>query len=81
MRTTAAQHVPIGDNGNAAAAGFTELRAAVEELTGVLQRLTALPDDAAEAPLAADPAAGRSVPSPRLARELRQLLQDIEAAR
>ena len=81
MRTNAAQHAPTGDNGNAAAAGFTELQAAVEELTGVLQRLTALPDDAAEAPLAADPAARRRVPAPRLARELRQLLQDIEAAR
>ena len=66
------------------AMSFPELQAAVEELTAVLRRLSAAPEDTeATAPLAAYAAAParRKAPAPGLARELRGLLQEIDAAR
>jgi hypothetical protein len=61
---------------------FPELQAAVEELTAVLRRLSAGPEEEAT-PLAAYAAAParRKTPAPGLARELRGLLQEIDAAR
>ena len=66
-----------GDYNTAAGAAFPELQVAVEELTGVLRRLSAVPEPASIDPT--PPSGGP--PAPRLARELRQLLQEIEAAR
>lgn len=82
LRMAAAQQRPSEDGKLTDAAGFPELRAAVEELTAVLQRLSAVPEGT-EASARAD---DRTPPSqtasaPRLAHELRQLLQEIEAAR
>jgi len=51
-------------------------------LTTVLQRLSAAPEGGEEVTSAADRAPrSRIAAAPRLARELRQLLQEIEAAR
>jgi len=51
-------------------------------LTAVLQRLSAVPEGGDEAKSATDRAPrSRMAAAPRLARELRQLLQEIEAAR
>jgi len=61
---------------------FPELQAAVEGLTAVLQRLSAaseMAEDVASPPDAA--AARRTASPPRLARELRSLLQEIDASR
>ncbi len=66
------------------ATSFPELQAAVEELTAVLRRLSAAPENMEEAtPLAgyASVPARRKAPAPGLARELRRLLQEIDAAR
>ena len=61
---------------------FPELQAAVEGLTAVLQRLSAaseMAEDVASPPDAA--AARRTASPPRLARELRSLLQEIDVSR
>ena len=79
MRSVAAHDEKI-----AGAMSFPELQAAVEELTAVLRRFSGLPDDTEEAtPLTAHAAvpARRKAPAPGLARELRGLLQEIDAAR
>ena len=61
---------------------FPELQTAIEELTSVLRHLGTVSEKAEEDPLAVDP-----LPSPprnttpRLARELRRLLQEIDTAR
>jgi hypothetical protein len=62
---------------------FSELQGAVEALTAVLERLTTLPDTAEEPPpIGTDlPARRPRAQEPRLARELRKLLQEIETAR
>jgi hypothetical protein len=60
---------------------FTELQGAVEGLTAVLKGLTT-PADIAEHPfIGADPTARLRAQEPRLAHELRTLLQEIETAR
>jgi hypothetical protein len=79
MRTTAAQQQPTNENRFADVGVFPELQAAVEELTAVLQRLSALPEDAEETAPGVDPVSRRRTPAPHLARELRKLLQEIEA--
>src|SRR6516162_6005372 len=76
ISTAAAQLPPIADQGNEAF-GFSELQVAVEALTALLERLTMVPDTS----LGADQAARREVQEPHLARELRQLLREIETAR
>jgi len=82
MHSAAAQQRPTEDSKLAGAAGFSELQTAVEQLTAVLQRLSAVPEGGDEAKSATDRAPrSRMAAAPRLARELRQLLQEIEAAR
>jgi hypothetical protein len=84
MRSAAAQQRPVDDDKTVGAMSFPELQGAVEELTAVLRRLSAAPENMEEAtPLtryAAVPAR-RNAPAPGLARELRGLLQEIDAAR
>jgi hypothetical protein len=81
VRASAAQQQPIDGSTVANAVALPELQAAVEELTAVLQRLSASPSDSDEPPLATDPVSRRRMPAPRLARELQNLLREIEAAR
>lgn len=81
LRAAAAQHRPAESDRVAGAVGLQELQAAVEELTAVLQRLSTIPADAETTARAADRAPPRPASAPRLARELRQLLQEIEATR
>jgi hypothetical protein len=57
--------------------GFLELRGAVEELTAVIRGLNLA---SREVP-SADAAAHSETPAPQLAREIQQLLQEIEGAR
>jgi hypothetical protein len=82
MRSAAAQQRPVDDAKIGGVMSFPELQAAVEELTAVLRRLSAGPEEEAT-PLAAYAAAParRKAPAPGLARELRGLLQEIDAAR
>jgi len=82
MRSAAAQQRPVDDAKIGGAMSFPELQAAVEELTAVLRRLSAGPEEEAT-PLAAYAAAPahRKASAPGLARELRGLLQEIDAAR
>ena len=82
MRSAAAQQRPVDDDKIAGAKSVPELQAAVEELTAVLRRLSGRPDEIEEAAtLAAHVAvpARRKEPAPGLARELRRLLQEIDA--
>ena len=84
MRSAAVQQRPVDDGKIGGAMSFPELQAAVEELTVVLRRLTAVPENMEEAtPLAgyASVPARRKAPAPGLARELRGLLREIDAAR
>ena len=79
--STAAAQLPLtADRGNETS-GFSELQGAVEALTAVLERLTTVPDTVEEAPTGVDQAARRKIQEPHLARELRQLLQEIGTAR
>ena len=80
VSTTAAQLPPIADYANQAFR-FSELEGAIEALTAVLRRLTTVPDIVEGPTLGADQGARRQVQEPHIARELRQLLQEIEAAR
>ncbi|MBV8133495.1 MAG: hypothetical protein JO282_13435 [Alphaproteobacteria bacterium] len=80
IRTAAAQLPPTVDLGSEAF-GFSELQVAVEALTAVLERLTIAPEAIQEPSPSADQAAGRKIQEPHLARELRQLLQEIGTAR
>jgi hypothetical protein len=84
MRSAAAQQRPVDDDKTVGAMSFPELQAAVEELTAVLRRLSAVPENLQEAtPLTSYAAvpARRNAPAPGLARELRGLLQEIDAGR
>jgi hypothetical protein len=84
MRSAAVQQRPVDDDKIGGVMSFPELQAAVEELTVVLRRLTAAPENMEEAtPLAAYASvpARRKVPAPGLARELRGLLREIDAGR
>jgi hypothetical protein len=80
ISTAAAQLPPVADRGSEAF-GFLELQDAVKALTTVLERLTTVPYSIEEPSLGADQAARPKAQEPHLARELRQLLQDIETAR
>ena len=80
MRTTVARLPLIAENSYADAARFSELHAAVEVLTAVLQGLTALPDNGGALLPGPDIVPRRRVVEPQLTRELRKLLQEIEAA-
>ena len=84
MRSAAAQQRPVDDDKTVGAMSFPELQGAVEELTAVLRRLSAAPENLEEAtPLTSYAAvpARRNAPAPGLARQLRGLLQEIDAAR
>lgn len=78
---TIAQRPPGGDNSQTDAAGFPELQATIAELTAVLQRLSGVPEDEAEGSERHEAEPTSRLPAPRVARELRKLLQEIEAAR
>ncbi len=78
ISTAAAQLPPIDYSDQAFR--FSELEGAIEALTAVLGRLTTVPDIIEGPTLGPDEAARRQVQEPRLARELRQLLREIEAA-
>ena len=85
IRSAAAQQRPVHDDKIVGAMSFPELQAAVDELTAVLRRLlSAVPENMEEAtPLAgyASVPGRRKAPAPGLARELRGLMQEIDAAR
>jgi hypothetical protein len=84
MRSAAAQQRPVNDDKIVGAMSVPELQTAVEELTAVLRRLSAVPEKIEEAIPPAGYAgvpARRKAPAPGLARELRGLLQEIDAAR
>ena len=78
MRLTQAQPPATADNGTYK---FTELQGAVEGLTAVIKGLTTLPDIAEQLPIGTDLTARLRAQEPRLAHELRKLLQDIETGR
>jgi hypothetical protein len=84
IHTASAQQGRMDGDKLAGAAGLSELRTAVERLTVVLQRLSAVPEGSEE-PIPATEGEGVPPPrpgaAPRLARELRQLLQEIDAGR
>jgi len=80
MSLTQAQLPVTADSGNTDTYKFAELQGAVEDLTAVLMRLTAIPDTAQESSVSAELPAPSRVQEPRLARELRRLLQEIETA-
>ena len=82
FRAAAAQQQPAEEGKFAGAPGFSELQTAVEQLTVVLQRLSVKPEGAEDMAVAEDRAPRpRGGSGPHVARELRQLLQEIEAAR
>jgi hypothetical protein len=84
MRSVAEQQRPVNDDRIVGAMSVPELQAAVEELTAVLRRLSAVPENievATPHPGYAGVPARRKAPAPGLARELRGLLQEIDAPR
>ena len=81
MRSAAAQQRPVDDEKIGSATSFPELQSAVEELTAVLRRLSVMPEDMEEATTLAAHAVPARRKAPGLARELRRLLQEIDAAR
>jgi hypothetical protein len=82
FRAAAAQQQPAEEGKFAGAPGFSELQTAVQELTAVLQRLSVKPEGAEDMAVAEDRAPRPHRGSgPHVARELRQLLQEIEGAR
>jgi hypothetical protein len=82
MSLTHAQLPATAENGDADSYKFTELQGAVEGLTAVLKGMTTAPEIAAEQPpIGAELTARLRAQEPRLARELRKLLQEIETAR
>jgi len=78
---TAAVRLPATADRGSEALGFSQLQGAVEALTAVLERLTTVADTIEEPSPGADQAARHGVQEPHLARELRQLLQEIGTAR
>ena len=75
MRTSVDDHHSALD-----VSAFSELKSAVEELTAALQKLPTAPERAEPAIVPADPdPSRRRAPPPRLAGELRRLLQEIDA--
>ncbi len=82
MRSAAAQQRPVDDGKIAGSMSAPELQAAVEELTVVIRRLTAVPEDEEATSLVAHAVPSRrKAPVPGLARELHRLLQEIDAIR
>src|SRR5215469_2052846 len=73
MRTAGSERQPVDDN----AISLAELQTAVEELTAVLRRLSAVPEEKQQ-PV---PVGRRTALSPGLAGELRRLLAEIDTAR
>jgi hypothetical protein len=73
LRAAGAQQRPVDDG----AASSAELQGAVEDLTAVLRRLSAAPEETQQPVLTGR----RTALSPGLARELRRLLSEIDAAR
>jgi hypothetical protein len=59
----------------------SELRQAVEDLTAVIRHLSAAPRESQDPSLPPGPVARRSASTPQLARELQNLLQEIETTR
>jgi len=78
---TAAVRLPATADRGSEALGFSQLQGAVEALTAVLERLTTVQGTIEEPSPGADQAARHGVEEPHLARELRQLLQEIGTAR
>ena len=82
LRTNTAPPPSMGSQTVADIGAFAELQAAVEELTALLQRLSAAPEHAEETGFLADPVLlPRRTPISGLARELRRLLHEIDAGR
>jgi hypothetical protein len=81
MSLTQAQLPATAENGDADSYKFTKLQGAVEGLTAVLKGMTTAPDIAEQPPIGAELTARLRAQEPRLARELRNLLQEIETAR
>jgi hypothetical protein len=79
ISTAAAQLPPTADYSNQAFR-FSDLESAIEALTAALGRLTPMPESIGGPTLGADQDARRQVQEPHLARELHQLLREIEAA-
>jgi hypothetical protein len=80
VSTMMTQLPPSAAKGNADASGFAEFQTAVEALTTAVERLTMLPVSADASSLAADHTVRQRFHEPRLAQELRKLLQEIEAS-
>jgi hypothetical protein len=78
---TAAVRPPATADRGSEVLEFSQLQGAVEALTAVLERLTTVANTIEEPSPAADQAARHKVQEPHLARELRQLLQEIGTAR
>jgi len=78
---TAAAQQRTADSNISILATLPDLQNAVEELTAVLRRLSAAPERTEEPAFTAAVPSRRTTPAPGLARELRRLLQEIDAAR
>jgi hypothetical protein len=81
VRSAAAQTAPTDHVGTGAEPdSFAGLQAAIEQLTGLLRQLVAMPAGSSETGVVPGSVpVRREPPPPRLAGELRQLLQEIEA--
>ena len=82
MQTIVSQQRSSADGKVVEATGFAELQAAVEELTALLRRLSTASEAAEGSEMASAPASALPNAHPLgIARELRRLLQEIDAAR
>ncbi len=79
LRAAEARPRPPAEAEEADAAGLAELRGAVESLTALLERLSASRRTGDEASLDMVPTMRPAAMEPQLARELRKLLQEIDA--
>ncbi len=79
LHAAEARPQPPAEAGRADAEGFAELRDAVQSLTALLERLSAPRQTASEATLDTVPATRPAATEPQFARELRKLLQEIDA--
>jgi len=79
--STAAAHLPPTENRENEAFRLSELQGAVEALTSAIERLTTVPDVIEKPSSSGDQAGRHKIQEPHLARELRQLLQEIGTAR
>jgi hypothetical protein len=76
LATTVHTAVPQEPLGSA-----SELRQAVEDLTAVIRHLGAAPQESQDPSLPSGPVVRRPASTPQLARELQNLLQEIETTR